>query len=588
MRAFLPLICLILLSIQAKSQTSLPENIYGDSAYAPFYWGVASGDPTPDGVVIWTKVAGIPEPVIQTQTWELATDEAFTNIVSTGTVDALAMNDLTVRVEVDDLQPNTYFYYRFIDSESGQTSQVGRTKTAPIGDVDEFTIAVASCSSIYSGFFNGYRSIGNNDEIDLMAHLGDYIYDFVDSDEQVRVPEPYPESPENLQEWRDRHAYYLLDPDLRLARQMHPWVVIWDNHDFGDGTEGGGQAFWEYVPRRDYHNDIERIHRSYSFGNLLDLIMIDIEKFRNIDEVAPGESSVLTNAQREWFLEELGASDAKWRIVGNQKMFGGWYSDGIPEWLPIPNAGGVFDDGSWDGFMAERDTVLRFVEENEIDNFMVISGDVHMSFCMDLSRDPRNNSVYDGETGDGALGVEFIPTSISRGNFDESGIAEPIANIAADLSGGINPHHQFTNFTHHGYGIVKITPDTLTAQIWYSDKLQITNEQELGVEMLMLDGDNRWHRSGQNPSSIWNQKANDPMAIFPNPANETLNVRFKEDPKRNYLLRIFDTKGRIVLSSNSTGQRQLELSVSELIAGAYVLQASNEEKLFKKSFVISR
>lgn len=429
----------LFISFSLSAQVTLPENMYGDTAFAPYYWGVASGDPLHDGVVIWTKVAGIPNPVIQAQTWEISEEQSFATIISTGSVDALATNDLCVRAEVSGLQPNTTYYYRFTDSESGQTSQVGRTKTAPIGNVEEMTLAVASCSSIYSGFFNAYRNIANNDEVDLMIHLGDYIYDFVDSEEQIRVPDPFPETPENLQQWRDRHAYYLLDPDLRLARQMHPWVVIWDNHDFGDGTEGGGQAFWEYIPRRDYHNDIERIHRSYSFGNLLDLIMIDIEKFRNMDEVAPGESSVLSNDQRDWFLQELGNSEAKWRIVGNQKMFGGWYSEGIPLWLPIPNAGGVFDDGSWDGFMAERDTVLQFVEENEIDNFMVISGDVHMSFFMDLSREPRNEFVYDGASGDGALGVEFIPASISRGNFDESGIAEPIANIAADLSGGINP-----------------------------------------------------------------------------------------------------------------------------------------------------
>ncbi|HAP70324.1 MAG TPA: hypothetical protein DCR04_11480 [Flavobacteriales bacterium] len=578
----------LFISFSLSAQVTLPENMYGDTAFAPYYWGVASGDPLHDGVVIWTKVAGIPNPVIQAQTWEISEEQSFATIISTGSVDALATNDLCVRAEVSGLQPNTTYYYRFTDSESGQTSQVGRTKTAPIGNVEEMTLAVASCSSIYSGFFNAYRNIANNDEVDLMIHLGDYIYDFVDSEEQIRVPDPFPETPENLQQWRDRHAYYLLDPDLRLARQMHPWVVIWDNHDFGDGTEGGGQAFWEYIPRRDYHNDIERIHRSYSFGNLLDLIMIDIEKFRNMDEVAPGESSVLSNDQRDWFLQELGNSEAKWRIVGNQKMFGGWYSEGIPLWLPIPNAGGVFDDGSWDGFMAERDTVLQFVEENEIDNFMVISGDVHMSFFMDLSREPRNEFVYDGASGDGALGVEFIPASISRGNFDESGIAEPIANIAADLSGGINPHHQFTNFIDHGYGIVKITPDTLTAQIRYSNKLELTDDEEIGMEMLMLDGENHWHRPSQEPSSIREQKKNDSMLVFPNPANETLNVRFKDIPEANYLLEVLDTQGRIVLSSSSTNQKQLTISVSELTLGAYVLQASNEEKLFKKSFIISR
>lgn len=582
----LNLLTLLLVASTCAAQT-LPSNIYGDTAFAPFYWGVASGDPTPDGVIIWTKVAGIPEPVIQTQTWEVATDENFTTVVATGTADALATNDLTVRVEVSNLEPNTYYYYRFTDSESGQISQVGRTKTAPTGDVDEFTIAVASCSSIYSGYFNAYRKIANKDEIDLMVHLGDYIYNTVDQDEQIRVPEPYPQDPNTLQEWRDRHAYYLLDPDLRLARQMHPWIVIWDNHDFGNGDEGGAQAFWEYVPRRDYHNDIERIHRSYSFGNLLDLIMIDIEKFRNIDEIAPGESSVLSNSQRDWFLQELGASEGKWRIVGNQKMFGGWYSDGIPEWLPIPNAGGVFDDGSWDGFMAERDTVLSFVQENDIDNFMVISGDVHMSFFMDLSRDPRNTSVYDANTGDGALGVEFIPTSVSRGNFDEAGVIETIADIASELSAGINPHHQFTNFIDHGYGIVRVSPDTLTAQVWYSDKLQITDDETLGMEMIMLDGENRWHRPGST-NSIASTKANDPISIYPNPATETLNVRFSKKPTNPFDIQVFDITGKVVLNASSIIKPSTKLNVQDLPPGAYFLQATNDDNVLKKSFVISR
>ena len=583
----LSLLLSLFISFSLSAQITLPENMYGDTAFAPFYWGVASGDPLPDGVILWAKVATILTPVVQTQTWEVSAESSFTNIIETGSVDALSTNDNCVRVEVSGLQPNTNYYYRFTDSQSGNTSQVGRTKTAPVGNVDEITLAVASCSSIYSGYFNAYRNIANNDEVDLMVHLGDYIYDFVDADEQVRVPDPSPTNPSTLQEWRDRHAYYLLDPDLRLARQMHPWVVIWDNHDFGYVTEGGGQAFWEYLPRRDYHNDIEKIHRSYSFGNLLSLVMIDIEKFRNIDEIAPGESSVLSNDQRDWFIQELDASDAKWRIVGNQKMFGGWYSEGIPQWLPIPNAGNVFDDGSWDGFMAERDTVLRFVEENEIDNLMIISGDVHMSFCMDLSRAPRDPFTYNGLTGEGALGVEFIPASISRGNFDESGVIEPIANIAADLSGGINPHHQFTNFIDHGYGLLHVNQDTIRAEIRYCDKLQITDEETIGVEMLMLDGENHWHRSS-NVNSIAELKSTNPISIFPNPANETLNILFNQDSKYDYTLAVLDVQGRVVLSARLVGQKEIALGVSSLSPGAYVLQASNDEKLFKKSFIISR
>ena len=577
----------LFISFSISAQVTLPENMYGDTAYAPFYWGVASGDPVPDGAVIWAKVATTLTPAIQTQTWEVSADQSFTNILETGSVDALSANDNCVRVEVSGLQPNTHYYYRFTDNQSGNTSQVGRTKTAPSGNVDEMTLAVASCSSIYSGFFNAYRNIANNDEVDLMVHLGDYIYDFVDSDEQVRIPTPIPTTPSTLQEWRDRHAYYLLDPDLRLARQMHPWVVIWDNHDFGDGTQGGIEAFWEYVPRRDYHNDIEKIHRSYSFGNLFDLIMIDIEKFRNIDEIAPSEPSVLGTEQRNWFLNELSNSETKWRIAGNQKMFGGWFAVGLPPEFGIPTDGDVFDDGSWDGFMAERDTVFNHIVDNDIDNFMMISGDIHMSFYIDLSLAPLESSVYDPITGDGAIGVEFIPASVTRGNADESGISPSDADIVTLVSQNLNPHHQFTNIVDHGYGLLHINQDTIRAEIRYCDKLQITNNETIGVEMLLLEGENRWHRS-QNVSVITELNDDNELEVYPNPVNETLNIRFDDKSQTDYNIQVLDAKGRVVLSTMSQRQKITEINVNSLPAGAYVLQASNDEKVLRKSFIISR
>ncbi|MDB4655578.1 alkaline phosphatase D family protein [Flavobacteriales bacterium] len=587
MRAFILLLSSILFGFQVSAQTTLPANMFGDTAFAPFYWGVASGDPLADGVVIWTKVAAIPEPVIQTLTWEVSADESFAITTATGSVDALAMNDLCVRAEVSGLQPNSYYYYRFTDSESGQTSQVGRTKTAPIGETDEMTLAVASCSSIYSGFFNAYRSIANNDEVDLMVHLGDYIYDFVDSDEQVRVPTPTPEIPENLQEWRDLHAYYLLDPDLRLLRQMHPWVVIWDNHDFGPIGEGGAEAFWEYVPRRDYHNDVEKIHRSYTYGNLLDLIMMDVEKFRNIDEVAPGEPSILSTEQRQWLLNELSNSESKWRVLGSQKVFSGWYSEGIPEGLGLPTDGDVFDNGSWDGFMAERDTLLTHLVDNDIENVMVISGDVHMSFAMDISLDPRDPDVYNPETGSGSIGTEFIPSSISRGNLDEQGFDQETADFFEGISRNLNPHHLISNFVDHGYGLLEINHDSIVAQIRYCNKFEISDFDTLGYELVMLNGENKWKRSAE-ANSIAELKSENPMVVYPNPANETLNVRFIKNHQEDHFIEVFDTRGKAVFSTNSAGQEQIQLNVSKLNPGTFVLQVSNAEKVFKKSFVISR
>ena len=130
-------------------------------------------------------------------------------------------------------------------------------------------------------FFNAYQRIAERDDLDLVIHLGDYIYDFVDEDEQVRVPDPYPTVPENLDEWRDRHQYYLLDPNLRAARQNHPWAQIWDNHDVKrTDFEPGMQAFYDWTPLRQVNEDApERIYRKLAFGGLVDLMFMDILLF---------------------------------------------------------------------------------------------------------------------------------------------------------------------------------------------------------------------------------------------------------------------------------------------------------------------
>jgi alkaline phosphatase D len=574
------------LTLSSVAQTTLPDRMFADSAYAPYLWGVASGDPTSDGVVIWAKVQESIISVIQPQTWEVSADSSFAITSATGSVDAVVNNDFCVRAVVTGLQPNTYYYYRFTDFISGNTSRIGRTKTAPEGSTENVTFAVASCSSIYSGYFNAYRNIANNDEVDLMIHLGDYIYNFVDDDEQIRIPDPFPADPENIGEWRDRHEYYLLDPDLRKARQMHPWVVIWDNHDFGNGTEGGIEAFWEYIPRRDSQNDISQINRSLAFGNLVDLIMIDIEKYRNIDTLSTGETSVLGTDQREWFLDELSNSTAKWRIVGNQKMFGGWYSEDIPPWLEIPNDGDVFDAGSWDGFMAERGIVLNHLVDNNIDNFMMLSGDVHMSFCMDVSLNPKDSLVYDPLTGNGSVGVEFIPSSISRGNFDESGIDISFQNVVETASGTMNPHHIYTNFFDHGYGILEINQDSIVAEIRFCDKLTVTDEETLGTRMLMVDGENKWHRTG-SPESVSEPDKTNPISVFPNPSKDVVTISIDNRIDPSSILTILNSQGQIVKEFQPSSS-EIKLGVSDLPNGTYLINLTSENGIAIKSFVIVR
>jgi alkaline phosphatase D len=577
------------LTVTSMAQTSLPASLYADSAHAPFLWGVASGDPLPDGIVLWTRTdPDATQGATHTVAWEVATDAAMTSIVANGSIQAEAQNDHCARVEVSGLTAGATYYYRF-RAENDAYSVIGRTRTAPLGATAHLKFAVTSCSSVFSGFFNGYDRIAERNDLDLVVHLGDYVYDTVDPDEEVRVPSPYPVNPDTEDEWRERHRLYLLDPALRAARQMHPWVVVWDNHDFKRDTVSGVQAFWEYVPRRDVHSDISKIYRTYSYGDLVDLTMIDIQQYRGRDTIAPGEASTLGHEQRQWYLNTLGEQTAKWHITGNQKMFGGWYSEGIPEWIPVPNDGGVFSRGSWDGYMAERDTVLSFVQENNIDNFVVLSGDAHMSFGMDLSREPRNGNIYDATTGNGSLGVEFLPTSITRGNFDESGVPTFAVPIFESASNGINPHHRYTEFTEHGYGILNIDHDSIVAEWWYVPILQENSSQELGMSMTVGDRQNRWKRaSGFAPLGINAQaESTKPLTLFPNPSSGRITVQLADGKVDYYDARVMNMLGEVVYEMSKLVGPVITLNVDKLKSGTYLLELSNGQNLVNGTFVIA-
>ncbi|MCH2046797.1 MAG: alkaline phosphatase D family protein, partial [Saprospiraceae bacterium] len=401
---------LITLFFYQVSLAQLPINMYADNTHAPFLHGVASGDPMSDRVIIWTRISPDSNETKKVY-WEMAIDSLFINVVRMDSLDCDSTTDWTAKIDVTQLSPYSTYYYRFWD-EYNNYSAKGRTRTASNSVIDHIRMCVVSCSSVYSGFFNAYRKIAERPDIDLVVHLGDYIYDFVDADEQVRVPTPYPSVPTNLEEWRDRHEYYLLDPDLRAARQQHPWVVIWDNHDTDKGGStaaylGGLQAFWEYVPiRQPDPNNIERGYRKLSFGNLIDLFMVDVLLYRDVDTVSGNNLSILGNTQYNWLANELQNSTAKWKIIGNQKMVAGWSLASIPGWIGI-GSNGVLDPKTWDGYDAARDRLLDFIENNSIDNVIILSGDSHVSMVTDLDQNPSNSSSYNENTGAGAVGVEF-------------------------------------------------------------------------------------------------------------------------------------------------------------------------------------
>jgi alkaline phosphatase D len=473
-----------------------PDRMYGDTAYAPFLHGVASGDPTPESVLLWTRLTTAQS--ADSVFWELALDTVFSQIVRQGWVEAQEQNDWTIILDAGGLQANTWYWYRF-STRSGVRSRVGRTRTAPMPtDTSEIRLAVASCSSIYSGYFNAYARIAERNDLNAVVHLGDYLYDFVDENEKVRVPVPYPQSPKTLAEWRARHAYYAFDPDFRAARAAYPWIVLWDNHDLEIATptqrQESVQAFREWVPIRNRPAaSPEQIWRSLRFGAHLDLYIIDIYLFRGPKTEPVETRTLLGTEQRQWLDAELAASKTTWRIIGNQKMVSGWYAKGLPSF--VPREGDVFDKNSWDGFIGERASLFNHLVANTPGNNMFISGDAHISLAADLAFDPLDPEKYDMVTGAGAIGTEFLPTSVTRGNFDEQYGSVALANIGAQLSANVNPHHRYFDVVRHGYGQLRITADSIEASFRYSPILELADSDTVGERIVMYTGENKWRKT---------------------------------------------------------------------------------------------
>lgn len=603
----LSLFVLVFCAFSVFAQTSLPTNMYADSAYAPFLLGVASGDPTEDGVLIWTHISpdSFNAAPINT-TWEVAYDTGFTAIVQTGTYAADSSSDWTILIQVDSLMAYTTYYYRF-RATNGNYSRIGRTRTTPAANsssTNHIRLAVTSCSSVFSGFFNGYKRIAEREDLDAVIHLGDYIYDFVDPDEQVRIPTPYPANPSNKQEWRARHYYYLLDPDLRAARQMHPWIVLWDNHDTdykasGNLPETSREAFLEYVPiRLPDANDNKRIYRKLSYGNLLDIFIADILLYKDVDNLPSGDPTRLGDVQYNWLSTELQNSTAKWKIVGNQKMMGDWSVAGFsPLVLPALQAlgfgtGGVLTTSTWDGYDAARDRFLRFLDTSNIDNVLVLSGDSHVSMATDLSRNPFGNN-YNGNTGAGSVAVEFLPTSISRGNFDEMGFPNWIVGAVKTYTDASNPHHVYSEIVNHGYGVLDIKTDSTRAEFWYSNILTVTSSESYGHGILVKDSENHWHRTPMAAPSDpkdysstlvnvtaaqqWSTAASKlQLQVQPNPSEGKYQLSFELKKAEQASVNIVDLATgrvlkRIAQQKFQRGRQQLMIDISELAAGSYGL-----------------
>jgi alkaline phosphatase D len=434
-----------------------------------FLHGVASGDPLPTAVILWTRVtppAG-EKGSIQVK-WELASDTGFAKVVASGTVNAELARDHTVKVDATGLTAATTYYYRF--TALGESSVVGRTRTAPSGATSRLRFGVCSCASLAHGYFHAYAGLAKRADLDAVIHLGDYIYEYKSGGYgSVREYEP-PHEIVTLADYRLRYAQYHRDAQLQEAHRQHPFIAIWDDHEFADNAYSQGaknhdveegdfakrraaaeQAYAEWMPIREQQGG--KIFRSLAYGDLVELIMLDSRIWgrakQNPDKNDPALKdpmrTILGDDQEKWLAERLKQSKARFKLVGQQVVMAQ---------LPA-----FYNEDAWDGYPGSRERFFDVIESSKIADVVVLTGDVHSSFAGELVRDPMSPS-YDPKTGAGALAVELVAPAITSPGFP-AGLLGAAKTILAQ-----SPYIKYHELTSRGYVVLDVDHKRLQAA-WY-------------------------------------------------------------------------------------------------------------------------
>lgn len=477
-----------------------------------FAHGIASGDPLVDRVILWTRItsdaalaSGADVPV----TWVLARDPRLSDVVASGETRAVADADYTVKVDAAGLEPDTHYWYAF--AAPGERSVVARTKTLPTGHVQRLRFAQCSCAKFNAGFFNAYARIAERDDLDFVLHLGDYIYEAAQNPPASQTPgadigrpmDPLHECV-TLADYRTRYAQYHADPDAQAMHHAHPVIGTVDDHEFADGAWRGGstehhpegdgpwedrkaaalRARWEWTPSRmPDPSDTSRVFRSISFGDLAELFMIDTRSRRDeparFEAAADPARSQLGAEQREWLLDGLETSTARWRLIGNGSMFSPIWVDGFPESVMpallklklIHDDGKGNDPDQWEGYPAERLALVEAIGKRP-GEVVIFSGDIHAGVAAEVSATPQGDHR--------PVAVEFVTTSISSPNLDDK-MKWPARTRSIPVEQellGFWPHIPWVDFDSHGYIVVDVRHDVVTAEWWAVDGVLARSPRE--------------------------------------------------------------------------------------------------------------
>ncbi|MFI9234701.1 alkaline phosphatase D family protein [Streptomyces sp. NPDC053079] len=468
-----------------------------------FLHGVASGDPLPDGVLLWTRVTPTPDavpgsgrgPAVEV-TWQVAEDAAFARVVAHGTVTASAATDHTVKADVRGLRPATGYHFRFsVAADGGDRvhSPAARTRTTPAHDAATAGVrfGVVSCANWESGHFSAYRHLAERRDLDAVFHLGDYIYEYASGEYPKAKYTVRPHAPAHeivtLADYRTRHGRYKTDPALQALHHAHPIVAIWDDHEFANDAWTGGaenhtpgaegdwaarfaaakQAYFEWMPVRTSVQGTT--YRRLRFGRLADLHLLDLRSFRS-QQVKAGsgkvddpERTITGRAQLDWLKAGLASSDTTWRLVGNPVMispvaFGALPShllEPIAELLGLPSGGITINADQWDGYTDDRRELIAHLADRAIRNTVFLTGDIHMAWANDV---PKKAATYPLSS---SVATEFVVTSVSSDNLDDVLHVAPhtVSLAAATAIKAANRHVKWLDMDSHGYGVLDVTAE---------------------------------------------------------------------------------------------------------------------------------
>ncbi len=617
------LLSALFLSIQISNSqvTHLGSRSAVNPSLYPFYHGVASGDPLSDRVILWTRISTDNSISPVSVNWQIFSDTSLSSIVQSGSASTDSAKDFTIKVDATNLQPNTWYYYRF--NYDTFYSVLGRTRTLPTGAVNNLRFAVASCQDYQSGFYNAHRHIAQRNDLDAVLFLGDYTYEDAADNNPVgdRFHEPDKKTV-SLLDYRLRQSLYHLDPDLQAAHLQYPWIAVWDDHEttnnsytdsakkhnVNDGPwyarkTNAVKAYNEWMPIRTPDvNDTFRIFRRFTWGDLLDLHMIDTRLYDR-DRQA-GTTVAVTNTeindstrtmvgplQFNWLETNMQSSTAQWQILGQQVMM-------TPLIIPAGVLGAdpfVVNGDQWDGYPYERQRFYDFVLGDSLKNVVVLTGDIHTAWANDLPL-----AGYDTANRSKSLGVEFVAPSITSGNELPPLITAPVISSLAQ-------HVRYVELVQHGYYLLDVTPQRTQADFIYVSSIESKAYTTNDLNHYCVNDGETWLNTCSSAAIALNNYpplAETPelvssgtnihnnisaLSIQPNPFMEELQLLFNCFQSEEIELTITNTNGQVVLSKNlgvvKEGISHLKIDGSVLNAGCYNLRLKGNNSNLTKSVI---